>query len=149
MSRWLGPVSPSHVSLRTVAAGALLAPLCASPAAAEVCDKVEEGSGNWLGLVLVLASAAFVSARAFGRTWPAVLAAAIMFLLVEPTLYGLLRQEPVALAAWREGCGRNRLVLDVGVALALIALGWFGRRRFQARSASDRADAVRSEEGKI
>jgi len=133
---------------RALAAGGALALLSASPAAAEVCDKVEDGFGGWLGLVLVLATVAFVPANAFGRVWPAFLAATIMFLLVEPTVYGLLTQDPVALSAWREGCGRSRLALDVFAAFGLILLGFIGRRQFRAQSDRDEAGGAPSSDGR-
>lgn len=153
MSILTGPAGPLGVFLqqdlsglaRAVLAAVTLLMLTASPAAAEVCDKIEEARAGWLLFVAFLGVVAFLSANVFEKLWPALLASGLMVFLAAASVFDLAIGHAVETAAWREGCGQSALALDALGGVFLFLLGVFGLRLARrGASLSSRADNSRN-----
>lgn len=130
------PAQGGRSRLGAVAAATVAFVLAASPAVAEVCHKIEEARAGWLVFIALLATVAFMSASAYRKLWPAILAAGLMFFLAAASLYDLATGDALETAAWAEGCGRTALALDVLAGCGLLLLGALGLR-VAARRAAD------------
>ena len=136
-----GPLSPTprrggRPRFGAVAAATVALVFASEPAAAEVCDKIEEARAGWIAFIALLATVAVLPAMAYRRLWPAILAAGLMFFLAAADLYDLATGHPVETAAWAEGCGRTAVALDFLAGCGLLLLGVLGLK-LGARRAAD------------
>lgn len=137
------PAQGGRSRFGAVAAATVTLLLASEPAAAEVCDKIEEARAGWAAFIGLLAIVAFMPAMAYRRLWPAILAAGLMFFLAAADLYDLATGHPVEIAAWAEGCGRTAVALDLLAGCGLLLLGVLGLKA-AARSAANHSKHSRT-----